>query len=362
MWEPKFRTPGMARSSRLASTVIRSISATDAPGLVMKCIRKSVSWNSGRNSDPNRVAAAPDKANVARMAPRAAHGRCSNNGSTSAYARRSTPASGASWLRPPRPASSMYDRAGVTVRATPSDARMASMYERASGRKNAPAMPSRKKIGRNTIITIIVAYTTALRTSRLASTTTRNGDRGCSSVRFSRSRRTMFSTSMMASSTTSPRAITSPAITIVLRVMPRAVSTTTADTRDRGMAVRLMTAVRQSNRKATRMTATSPQPRSKAWPRLATARSTNVAGRKMVGSMSTAVRPGANSRNASSTRRDTSSVFPSGCFSTISSSPGVPSAATPPAVGRATMMASPMAGGEPIRTVATSPRRIGALP
>ena len=35
MCDPKFRTPGTARSSRLASTVIRSISSTDAPGLAM---------------------------------------------------------------------------------------------------------------------------------------------------------------------------------------------------------------------------------------------------------------------------------------------------------------------------------------
>ena len=87
------------------------------------------------------------------------------------------------------------------------------MYARARGRKNDPAMPSRKKIGRNTMTTIAVAYTTALRTSFEASTTTRNADSGFPAARFSRSRRTTFSTSMIASSTTSPRAITRPVST-----------------------------------------------------------------------------------------------------------------------------------------------------
>ena len=64
----------------------------------------------------------------------------------------------------------------------------------------------------------------------------------------------------------------------------------------------------------------------------------NVAGRKMVGSTSTPVRPGlAASSSAASTPRVTSSVLPSGCFSTISSRPG-------PSL----MTASPIGGGEPI--------------
>ena len=76
----------------------------------------------------------------------------------------------------------------------------------------------------------------------------------------------------------------------------------------------------------------------------------NVAGRKMVGSISTPVRPGSRSSSAASTLRVTSSVLPSGCFSTISSRPG-------PSL----MTASPIGGGEPIATSATSPSRTGAL-
>ena len=71
---------------------------------------------------------------------------------------------------------------------------------------------------------------------------------GCAAARFSRSRRTMFSTSMIASSTTSPSAITRPASTIVLSVPPRQCSTSAAASSDSGIAVRLMSAVRQSKR------------------------------------------------------------------------------------------------------------------
>ena len=75
--------------------------------------------------------------------------------------------------------------------------------------------------GRNTSITIRLPYTTALRTSSEASNTTAIAGRGSAACRFSRRRRTMFSTSMIASSTTSPSAITRPARTIVSMVPPR---------------------------------------------------------------------------------------------------------------------------------------------
>ena len=158
----------------------------------------------------------------------------------------------------------------------------------------------------------------------------------------------MFSTSMIASSTTSPSAMTKPANTIVLIVAPHSVSTTTAAINDSGIAVRLMSAVRQSNKKTIRITTTSTHPMNSAWLRLLSARSMNVAGRKMVGSTSTSFSPGRSASSAASTRRVTSSVFPSGCFSTINNSPG-------PSL----MIASPIGGGEPMTTSATSPSRIG---
>ena len=54
----------------------------------------------------------------------------------------------------------------------------------------------------------------------LASYTTANAVLGEPASWFSRSRRMMFSTSMMASSTTSPRAMMRPASTIVSMVLP----------------------------------------------------------------------------------------------------------------------------------------------
>ena len=54
---------------------------------------------------------------------------------------------------------------------------------------------------------------------------------------------------MMASSTTTPMATTSPARTITLIVAPAASNTSTAATRDNGIAIKLMKAVRHSNRK-----------------------------------------------------------------------------------------------------------------
>ncbi len=161
----------------------------------------------------------------------------------------------------------------------------------------------------------------------------------------------MFSTSIIASSTTSPSAITSPAITIVLSVKPNAVSSTTAETRDNGIAIKLMSAVRQSKRKITRISTTRAQPMSNASLRLLMARTTNVAGRKILLSTLIPVRPGFSSSSAASTRRVTSSVFPWGCFSTMSNNPGP-----------ASMIASPIGGGEPNCTSATSPMRIGAFP
>ena len=63
-------------------------------------------------------------------------------------------------------------------------------------------------------------------------------------------------------------AITSPARTIVLIVAPRRWSTSTAAISDSGIATRLISAVRQSNRNATSTMTTSRQPMSSACVRL----------------------------------------------------------------------------------------------
>ena len=155
-------------------------------------------------------------------------------------------------------------------------------------------------------------------------------------ARFVRMRRTMFSMSMMASSTTTPTATARPARTIVFTDAPRSVSTTPAATSESGIATRLMNAAFHSYRKAISTSTTSAQPSSSASLRLWIASSMKLAGRKIVSSSSTPCRPGRRSSRASSTPRVTASVFAPWSFSTTSSRPG-PSLTT----------ASPMSGCGP---------------
>ena len=92
----------------------------------------------------------------------------------------------------------------------------------------------------------------------------------------------MFSTSMIASSTTTPTEITNPARTIVLIVTSRAHRTMAAAISDSGMATRLISAVRHSNRNRMRITKTRTLPRISALDRLCSASSMKLAGRKIV--------------------------------------------------------------------------------
>ena len=88
---------------------------------------------------------------------------------------------------------------------------------------------------------------------------------------------------MMASSTTSPTAMTSPAMTIVLMVAPpRRCSTERRRQQRQRNGVRLMRAVRQSKRKAIRIDDhQAAADRQSAWSDCRCARSMKVAGRKM---------------------------------------------------------------------------------
>ncbi len=150
----------------------------------------------------------------------------------------------------------------------------------------------------------------------------------------------------------------------MLIVTPIASRISTAEIRESGIAIRLMMAVRQSNRNSTRIATTSPRPIHIASERFSSDRSMNVAGRKIVGSISTSFMPGLSSSRAFSTLRVTSSVFPVGCFSTIRSSPMPSSVASAFAAlspdDAVVMTASPIGAGKPIFTSATSPTRIGA--
>ena len=131
----------------------------------------------------------------------------------------------------------------------------------------------------------------------------------------------MFSTSMIASSTTSPTAIARPASTIVLMLIFICIRTMTALTIDSGIAVRLMTAVRHSNRNAIKMRLTRMQPRIMAKRRLARAISMKVAGRKMRAVTLTPGMLGLSASMAFSTSRVTSRVLAQGNFSTTTKSP-----------------------------------------
>ena len=206
-------------------------------------------------------------------------------------------------------------------------------------------------MGTNTSITISEAKTTAERTSSEAASTTANAGLGSTASRFSRSRRAIFSTSMIASSTTSPSAMTRPAIIITLIVAPDQSSIRPAPSSDSGIATRLIVACRQSRVKRNSTAATSAQPIISARVRLSIERSMKVAGRKMVVSTFTSLRPGFSSANAASTARVSSSVLAVGCFSTISMMPGPSS-----------MMALPIGALKPSTTRATSPILTGASP
>ena len=111
--------------------------------------------------------------------------------------------------------------AGVTVNATTIDASIARMKASASGSKNEPASPPMKNTGITANAMITVACQMAGRTSSEASRIMRAVDSSLPAARFWRRRRTIFSTSMMASSTTEPRATMKPASTMVLIVAPR---------------------------------------------------------------------------------------------------------------------------------------------
>ena len=127
---------------------------------------------------------------------------------------------------------------------------------------------------------------------------------------LARSRRMMFSTSMIASSTTTPTAITNPARIIVLMVAPAQVEhQRRRPPATSGMATRLINAVRHSKRKAPSTSTTSRQPSIRALVRLSSASLDEVAGRKMVESISIPGRPGRSAASASSTPCVTSRVL-----------------------------------------------------
>ena len=128
-----------------------------------------------------------------------------------------------------------------------------------------------------------VAKTMELRISMLAFRTTASAFRRCSTgnATFSRSRRTTFSTSITASSTSAPMAMAMPPSVIVLMVAPNALSVSTAATSESGMAVMVMSVARPLARNTSTTTMTSSTPSPNAVKTFLTATSMKFACRKM---------------------------------------------------------------------------------
>ena len=127
--------------------------------------------------------------------------------------------------------------AGVKVSATMSEAKVETIKVAASGAKNRPCKPLKSSTGSSTSATTSVAYSTGARTSSEPSNTTL--PRVCSPALGSskRSRRIIFSTSIIASSTITPSATAKPPNVIVLTVQPHKCTTKSVATNDTGMLI-----------------------------------------------------------------------------------------------------------------------------
>ena len=172
-----------------------------------------------------------------------------------------------------------------------------------------------------------VANTMDVRISTVAWWTTAAAGRWSSGglIEFSRSRRTTFSTPMIASSTSAPMAIARPPSVMVLIVASNPRSTSTAAASDSGIAVRVMAAARRLARNSTTITTTSKPPYRSASMTFATATSMKSDCRKIRRSIT--MPRGSSCCRASSSRSSravTSTVLVPGCFCTPTITAGLP--------------------------------------
>ena len=112
-------------------------------------------------------------------------------------------------------------KAGVTVNEIIIDAKSETMYATPSGMNSLPSMPPIVNNGIKTRHTITVAMTIEFLTSLDASKMTLKVFLGDADCLFSRSLRNTFSTSTIASSTSSPMAMAKPPRVIVLTDNPK---------------------------------------------------------------------------------------------------------------------------------------------
>ena len=176
-----------------------------------------------------------------------------------------------------------------------------------------------------TRMTMRVAKTIELRTSRQAERTTVEAGLGVAERRFSRRRRKTFSTSTMASSTNSPIATARPPSVMVLMPRPNHWKTMNVTKSDRGIAVSVMKVVRKLRRKRNSTIETIRLPSRRASSTLAIARSMKFACRKM-SSWSETPSGSVDWRDLSSfsMARVSWTVSTLGCFETASRTAGWP--------------------------------------
>jgi hypothetical protein len=144
--------------------------------------------------------------------------------------------------------SSRRHMSGVTVRETRKDANSENEIVKVNGMKSSFDWPSRKTVGRNTTIVVIVETKIGIATSRAASSTAvRRSVSGMARCRL------MFSSSTMESSTRRPTASASPPSVKMFSVCPRKYIAISVHRIDSGIAVKMMP-VETKLRRKTRMT------------------------------------------------------------------------------------------------------------
>ena len=218
---PKFRTPGTAISSRLARSVMRRIASSEVPGFSTQCIRKSYSRKFGRNSSPRNGTVAAVSSSIAPS--EAERGlRPIHEGGQHPPISRLEAANEARLTRVEvlrqeqerqcrrhreRDRQRRKDGEHVRQRQRPEKGARQSLQHEDGHEHHARRSSCRR--GRRSALP---SMPRARRGSPTADSPT--GDSAAAAC-------TMFSTSMIASSTTSPSAMTRPASTIVSSVPPR---------------------------------------------------------------------------------------------------------------------------------------------
>ncbi len=219
MWEPKLRTPGMARE--LAADALGDAHHPPdppVPGLFTKCIRKSRSLKSG-NSDSPRAGQHHDAHQHRRRDQTRSRPADDVASTTRKPAAATAPAAiAAARAAPSRAATDAHRRDRERDHHRRQDGQAVGHRQRPEERGRHAAHEEHRhqhhRDDQRGVDDGLAHLERRLEDDR------RRTWRGCPSPRCWRNRRTIFSTSMIASSTTTPIAITNPARIIVLIVAP----------------------------------------------------------------------------------------------------------------------------------------------